>query len=70
MNGIVGLRNGFFHKHNLVDWTKVIEARNNVRLVFYLILGAYKISDQDKKELGMLEWHRNVKTSLYNSNSK
>lgn len=55
LSGIVGLRNGFFHKHNLLEWEKVTEARNNARLVFYLILGAYTLSDKDKSELGKIE---------------
>ena len=57
LTGIVGLRNGYFHKHNLSGpdaWKKVINARNNARKVFFLILGAYKISDNDKEELGFI----------------
>lgn len=54
LTGIVGLRNGYFHKHNLNDWNKVIDARNSARRVFFLILGAYKISESDKEELGIL----------------
>lgn len=52
---IARLRNKFFHKHNLLDWEKVREVRNRAHLVFYLLLGAYGISDYDKQELGMLE---------------
>lgn len=52
--GIVELRNGYFHKHNLQNWDRVIEARNNARLVFYLLLGAYKISDDEKQVLGLI----------------
>lgn len=55
LSGIVGLRNGFFHKHNLLDWEKVVESRNSARLVFYLLLGSYKLSDSDKKALGRIE---------------
>lgn len=55
LSGIVGLRNGFFHKHNLLDWEKVVEARNSARLVFYLLLGAYKLSENEKKKLGRIE---------------
>lgn len=55
LSGIVGLRNGFFHKHNLLDWEKVVEARNSARLVFYLLLGAYKLSENDKILLGKIE---------------
>lgn len=51
---IVGLRNGFFHKHNLTDWSKVVDARNSARLVFYLLLGAYKINESDKTALGRI----------------
>ena len=51
---IVGLRNGYFHKENLKEWDKVKEARQNARLVFYIILGAYSISEDDKTRLGLI----------------
>ena len=54
LTGIVGLRNGYFHKHNLKTWDSVVEARNSARLVFYLLLGAYRISESDKQQLGLI----------------
>lgn len=51
---IAGLRNEYFHKDNLNDWNKVIEARSSARLVFYIILGAYSISEDDKTALGLI----------------
>lgn len=54
LSGIVGLRNGYFHKHNLEGWDKVLEARYSSRLVFFLILGAYTISENDKDKLGII----------------
>ena len=51
---IVGLRNGYFHKDNLKEWNKVNEARKSARLVFYIILGAYSISEDDKTRLGLI----------------
>lgn len=51
---IVGLRNGYFHKDNLNDWEMVLEARKTARIVFFLILGAYDISSNDRNELGMI----------------
>ena len=53
-NGVSSLRNGYFHRHNLLEWDKVIEARNNARLVMFLLLGAYKISEDDKNALGLI----------------
>ena len=55
LGGIVGLRNGYFHRDNLKDWKKVEEARQKARLVFYILLGAYTISDSDKIRLGLIQ---------------
>lgn len=54
LTGIVGLRNGYFHKHNLKKWDSVKSARKSARLVFYLLLGAYKVSDSEKQLLGLI----------------
>ena len=54
LSEIAGLRNGYFHKDNLYDWTKVDKARETAQLVFYFILGAYSLSDDDKTQLGMI----------------
>lgn len=59
LSKIVGLRNGYFHKHNLKDWNFVREARNHALLIFYLFLGAYKLTQKDKIELGMIEENNN-----------
>lgn len=55
LTGIVGLRNGYFHKHNLKEWDSVVNARNSARLVFYLLLGAYRINDDEKQQLGLIK---------------
>ena len=55
LSKIVGLRNGYFHKHNLKDWDFVRKARNHALLILYLFLGAYKLTEKDKIELGMKE---------------
>ena len=59
LGGLVGLRNGYFHKENLKgdnpdDRKKIEESRNKAQLVFYLILGAFKISEEDKTRLGLI----------------
>lgn len=59
LSKIVGLRNGYFHKHNLKDWDFVREARNHALLILYLFLGAYKLTQKDKIELGMIEENNN-----------
>lgn len=55
LSTFVGLRNGYFHKHNLNDWEVVVKAREHALLIFYLILGGYRVSEKDKKALGMIE---------------
>ena len=55
LDGVVGLRNGYFHKDNLDDWNKVIDARNTARLVFFILLGSYKISETDMQSLGRIK---------------
>lgn len=60
---ITGLRNGYFHKHNLTDQHKVDEARDNAFLVFYLLLGAYMLSKSEQNEMGII--HANVQDDYY-----
>lgn len=55
LSTFVGLRNGYFHKHNLNDWTTIEETRNHALLIFYLVLGGYRISEQDKLDLGLIK---------------
>lgn len=59
LSKIVGLRNGYFHKHNLKDWDFVRKARNHALLILYLFLGAYKLTEKDKIELGLIEENKN-----------
>jgi len=51
LDSIIGLRNGYFHKENLYDWSDVDEIRRKVYLAFCLVLGAYSLSDEDKTAL-------------------
>lgn len=51
---ISGLRNGYFHKENLEDWDKVTIAMNSALLVYYLLLGAYSFSEDEKTQLGLI----------------
>ncbi|WP_165056157.1 MULTISPECIES: hypothetical protein [unclassified Adlercreutzia] len=46
-------RNSFVHKDNLYDWNEVETVRDMVRLAFYLLLGAYKMSPADESFLGI-----------------
>lgn len=55
LSRINSLRNGYFHKDNLREWDKVKEARKTALLVFYLILGAYKLSETEKGHLGLIQ---------------
>lgn len=47
-------RNGYFHKDNIDDWEKIEKARALAHAVFFLMLGAYRYSDTDKEEMGIL----------------
>ncbi|MCP1110923.1 hypothetical protein [Ohessyouella blattaphilus] len=53
LNNVKLLRNGFFHKDNLLNWETVNEARDLAYLVLYFLLGAYTFDDNDKKTLGI-----------------
>lgn len=47
-------RNELFHKHNLTEWSEVIDARKCALQVFSLVLGSYRIDKADQTALGML----------------
>ena len=47
-------RNELFHKHNLTEWSEVIDARKCALQVFSLVLGSYRIDMTDQTFLGML----------------
>lgn len=47
------LRNGFTHKHNIHNWEKVDEIRDATFNLYFLVLGALKLSIDTKTALGM-----------------
>lgn len=49
------LRNGYFHKHNIHDENKIIEIRKETYHLAFLLLGAHKLTEDDKIELGIPE---------------
>ncbi len=56
---IAGLRNEYFHKSNLKgdnpnDRNKIEDTRKKARLVFYIMLGAFHVSEEDKTRLGLI----------------
>lgn len=55
LSKISELRNVYFHKQNLQNWDCVIKARDNAMLVFFLMLGSYKINNAEKRILGLLQ---------------
>ena len=48
-------RNGYFHTHNLNKWEIVEKTRENAIYLYFLLLGSYLISENQKKELGIYE---------------
>lgn len=47
------LRNGYFHKHNIHDWEKIEEIRNRSYALIFLLLGAFSLSEENLRTLGM-----------------
>ena len=46
-------RNGYFHKDNITSTAEIEAIRNETLLLYYLLLGAMKVSDPQKKILGI-----------------
>lgn len=46
-------RNDHFHKDNVYEIDEIEEIRDNTILILYLLLGAMRISDSDKRRLGI-----------------
>lgn len=63
LRSVTPLRNGYFHKDNLENWDEVKRARTTAQLIFYLILGAYSLSENDKEKLGIIR--RNEQNAFY-----
>lgn len=51
LSSIPELRNGYLHKDNLLSWPEVERTRSHILLSFYLLLGSYMLSDDDRREL-------------------
>ena len=47
-------RNGHFHKDNIYDYTTVKRIRNNTILIFYYLLGGYKLTNDVKRDQSLL----------------
>lgn len=47
-------RNEHFHKDNIYDYATVKRIRNNTILIFYYLLGGYKLTDDVEKNLELL----------------
>lgn len=47
-------RNGYFHTHNLNDWSVVEKTRSNAIYLYFVILGSCKIPCDKKNELGII----------------
>ncbi len=47
-------RNDFFHKDNIEEFSTASRIRDNATLIFYLLLGGYKLTGDHKKDLEVL----------------
>lgn len=47
------LRNGYMHKQNIHDWSIIDEVKDLAYALIFLLLGAYKYSDEEKRSLGL-----------------
>lgn len=47
-------RNDHFHKDNIYDYTTVKRIRNNTILIFYYLLGGYKLTNDEEKNRSLL----------------
>lgn len=47
------LRNAYMHKQNIHDWSIIEDARALAYALVFLLLGAYKYSDEDRQILGL-----------------
>ena len=48
-------RNGYFHTHNLNDWSVVKKTRSNAIYLYFVLLGSCIIPTEKKDELGIIE---------------
>ncbi|NLV35011.1 MAG: hypothetical protein GXY21_10825 [Clostridiaceae bacterium] len=51
LEDIKGLRNGYFHKDNLIDWNYIEKARSTAYLMSFLLLGSYQIKEEGLEHL-------------------
>lgn len=47
------MRNGYLHKQNIHDWSTIEEVRSLAYALIFLLLGAYKYSDEENQTLGL-----------------
>jgi hypothetical protein len=47
------LRNGYFHKDNIYDWSEIDTIRDATLSIIFLLLGSQKLSEQELTKLGM-----------------
>lgn len=64
------LRNGYSHKDNLTNWTKVDEIRNSTYLFYYAFLGSYKLSASNLLDMGIIQIKPHDEIYLLNKHMK
>ena len=47
-------RNGYFHTHNLNDWTVVKKIRDNAIYLYFVLLGGIRVPLEKQNELGIM----------------
>lgn len=76
MSEVSELRNTYFHKENITDWSAIMEDRNRVWLLLCLFLGSYKIEDRQNMGIPEISPHDNyyhlceyINQKAYNENN-
>ena len=49
------LRNGFAHKHNIHDWHKIQQIREETIIAIFMILGVFNYTEEQKNKLGWVK---------------
>ena len=51
ISNYTGIRNGYLHKHNITDWDTINMIREEAYYLFFLVIGAQRLTENDCSEL-------------------